>query len=290
MHVTVVPEIEMPGHCTAALTAYPELACGQPPASVETRWGIFEHVLCLGEPQTLTFIKDVVSKVADLFPGPWVHVGGDEVEPGRWRACPKCQAMAAKLGLPDEQALKAWWLGQVQRIVAEAGKRMITWDELLVDGSLPPASAVQWWRAHKRDVIQQALAANHPLIVSPYDPWYLSFPQAQEEMRRKPKWMSINDLRRVYLFEPLPSASPAPDREALILGGEAPLWTERTADEDEMSQRMWPRLLAVSERLWSSRDARDWSDFARRVNQRLPAVEAAGVHVYRPSQPPAVSE
>ncbi|MBK8979432.1 MAG: beta-N-acetylhexosaminidase [Planctomycetes bacterium] len=257
--VEVVPEIELPGHCVAALAARPELSCTGGPHAVETRWGIFEDVYCAGNDATFTFLEDVLDEVLELFPSHWVHIGGDEVPKDRWRDCPKCQQRMRDEGLRDEDELQSWFVRRIVAFLHARGRRAIGWDEIL-EGGLAPGAIVQSWRG--LDGAVAAVRAGHEAIVSPTSHAYLDYPSDKI------------DLRTAYGFEPVPAGLTDAERR-LVIGGECNMWTER-APQDVVWQRIFPRALAIAERLWS-RGADDYEGFRARVVAHRPRLRAQGV-------------
>ncbi|MFH1842381.1 MAG: beta-N-acetylhexosaminidase [bacterium] len=254
-HVTVVPEIEMPGHATAALAAYPEFSCRGEALAVKTEWGIFDEVFCAGNEATFEFLEQILGEVMALFPGEYIHIGGDECPRKRWRDCSRCQARIRDEGLADEDALQGYFTGRIARFLARHGRRAMGWDEIL-DGGLPAGAAVQSWRGLEGAVA--AARAGHDAIVSPTSHAYFDYD------------VSVTDLRKVYGFDPVPPGLTA-DQRRHILGGEACLWTER-APQETIDGKLFPRLLAMAECLWSAPGGKDFEDFQQRVqrhNQRL---------------------
>ena len=258
--VVVVPEIEMPGHCRAALAAYPHLSCRGEALPVETRWGIFEDIYCAGDDAVFTFLQDVLDEVLDLFPSPWIHIGGDEAPRTRWRDCPRCRARMRDLGLAGEDALQSWFLNRIGKWLHARGRVMIGWDEIL-DGGPPRGAIIQSWRGFEG---AEAAARNgREAIVSPTSHAYFDYGPDRI------------DLRRVYDFEPVPD-SLTPAEAKLILGGEANMWTER-APQSIVDAMIWPRLLAMAERLWAPADRRDWPEFRARAAAAAPRLRRLGI-------------
>ena len=256
--VTVMPEIEMPGHSVAAIASYPWLGCTQDSIPVANRWGVFPDVYCpLGN--TFGFLDDVLPKVTALFPSRFVHVGGDEVPKDRWRACAACQALIREQGLKDEEALQGWFTGRVGALLAARHRRLVGWDEI-TSAPLPPNAVVEVWR--DTATIARVAQQGHDVIAAPGYYTYLDHSQADLT------------LARAYAFDPAPPSF-TPAMAAHILGGEAPLWSERitTANFDLMA---FPRLLAFAEALWS-RGPRDLADFRRRLAATGARLAAAGV-------------
>jgi hexosaminidase len=245
--VRVVPEIEMPGHSSAALVAYPELACAEPPTEVPNEWGVFRDIYCAGKPETFAFLETVLDEVAELFPSEYVHVGGDEVPKERWEACASCQALMRREGLVDEEELQAWFLRRIAAHLDGLGRTMIGWDEILEGGGVP-GSVVQVWRDPA--TIREAIRRGHDVIASPTSHAYLNHSPA------------ALPLEQVYSFDPTAGLEPA-DR-AGVLGGEGNLWSEyiTTANFDLQA---FPRIVALAEVLWSPAE-RDYDDFKARLD------------------------
>jgi len=233
--IAVMPEIELPGHCRAALAAYPELSCRGEALPVPAHWGVFADVYCAGNEAVFAFLDEVIAEVVAIFPAAELHIGGDEVPRDRWRECPRCQARLASEGLTDLDALQAWFVRRVAGRLAERGRRVVGWDEILAGGPLPPGAIVQSWRGF--DGAVAAARAGHEVVVSPTSHCYLDYDVA------------VTDLARCYAFEPVPSGL-APDEARRVLGGEMNLWTEFVPPE-AVPGRLLPRLLALSEALWS---------------------------------------
>jgi hexosaminidase len=261
-YVMVVPEIEMPGHSTAALAAYPELSCTGGPFAVQNYWGIHGDVFCAGSERTFEFIQDVLSEVVDLFPAPYVHIGGDECPKDRWKSCPKCQARITSEGLRDERELQSYFIKRIEGFLVSRNRRIVGWDEIL-EGGLAPRATVQSWRGFEGAVA--AARSGHDTIVSPTAYTYLDYD------------LDTTDLRKVYSFEPVPAKLSAADRHH-ILGGEGNMWTEN-APQETLDSKLFPRLLAIAERLWSPSAARNFEDFEHRSWAQSDRLRMAGVQV-----------
>jgi hexosaminidase len=249
--VTVVPEIEMPGHSLAAIASYPWLGCTGDSLRVPNTWGVFQDVYCPRD-TTFTFLENVLTEVLDLFPSTYIHIGGDEVPKDRWRACADCQELMRREGLANEEALQSWFVRRIGRWLEARGRRLVGWDEI-TEGGLAPNAVVQVWR--EEATIAAVTRAGHDLIASP---------QSRTYINRSPGELS---LAQVYAFGPVPAGLTAGEA-AHVLGGEATLWSEglTTANFDLMA---FPRLLAFAEALWT-RGPRDVEEF----RQRLAAGEA----------------
>jgi hexosaminidase len=277
--VTVIPEIEMPGHAKAVLAAYPEFACTPGPFEVRTTWGVDEDVFCPKE-ETFRFIEDVLDEVSRLFPGPYIHIGGDEVPKTRWRASPIAQEVMRRENLADANALQSWFIRRVERMLIARGKRLIGWDEIL-EGGLAPEATVMSWRGTAGGIA--AARENHDVIMSPGS--HLYFDSYQGDPKQEP--LAFGGpllLERVYEFEPVPD-SLTPDQTRHILGAQANLWSEYMKAPSHVEYMAYPRALALAEVTWSPKASRSWPSFSARlpyalrsldrlkVNYRLPDVE-----------------
>ena len=258
--ITVVPEIEMPGHSSAAIAAYPELGCTGDSIAVPTTWGVFDDIYCAGHERTFWFLEQVLNEVVALFPSRYIHIGGDEVPKVRWRDCAECQAVIRREGLRDEEHLQSWFLSHIGRHLERHGRRMIGWDEIL-DGGLPAGAAVQVWR--DTAAIGRALAAGALVVASPTGETYIN-----SSPRELP-------LSRVYAFDP--AAGRAPEQATRILGGEATLWSE-FIDAANLDLMAWPRLLAFAEALWSGPGA-PYAEFQARLPEQYRRLREAGVRI-----------
>ncbi len=257
-HVMVIPEIELPGHSNAALAAYPWLGCTGEQMDVPHDWGVFKDIYCAGSDSTFEFLETVLDEVLELFPSTYIHIGGDEAPKVRWEACAKCQHRIAAEGLQDEHELQSWFIGRIGRYLESKGRKMIGWDEIL-EGGLPAGATVQSWRGMEGG--RAAIAAGNDAIMSPTSHCYFDYP------------VESTDLEEVYGFEPVPNDVQGTGR---ILGGECNMWTER-APQDLVDSKVFPRLVAMSEVLWSQPAQRDWSNFQSRMVQHYPRLDAWGV-------------
>lgn len=260
-NVTVVPEIEMPGHAQAAIASYPELGCTGDSVAVAASWGVMHEIYCPTE-GTFTFLAEVLEEVLALFPSPYVHIGGDEVPKDRWRQCEDCQALMRREGLADEAALQRWFVERIERWLHERGRTLIGWDEIL-EGGLSTTAIVQAWRG--MEYADSAARRGNRVIVSPTSHAYFDASPASLP------------LSRVLAFDPIP---PGLDSSAanLILGGEANIWTEyiTTANFDPM---VFPRLLGMSQALWSGAPVDTASWLAQLRTREIPRLEVIGVRV-----------
>jgi len=260
-YVTVVPEIEMPGHARAALASYPELSCTGGPFDVAATWGVFEDVFCAGNDKTFEFLENVLSEVVELFPSAYIHIGGDECPKKRWQACEKCQARVRAEGLKDERELQSYFIKRISEFLESKGRRLIGWDEIL-EGGLAPGATVQSWRGTEGGIA--AARAGHDVIMSPTSHCYFDY------------GLDAIDLRKVFFFEPTPLEL-APEEAKHILGGQANMWTEH-APQETIDGKVFPRLLGLAEALWSTAEKRDFDEFHERAKVHYERLDFLGVH------------
>lgn len=274
-HVTVVPEIELPGHALAALAAYPQYSCTGGPFEVGTKWGIYEDVFCAGNDGAISFLKDVLDEVLEIFPGPFVHVGGDECPKARWKACPKCQARIRAEKLADEHELQSWVIRQFDAYLAKCDRRLIGWDEIL-EGGLAPGAAVMSWRGTEGGLA--AARAGHDVVMCPHQHVYLDYKHYEGDS--EPGRLGVTSLEKVYAFDPtIPELKPAEAEH--VLGVQANVWTEGPSTPAEVEMLTWPRMGAVAEMAWTPQASREFGDFRARLKPFGARLEALGVNYYR---------
>lgn len=262
LHITVVPEIEMPGHASAAITAYPGLGVRQPPLSaVPADWGVYPNLYNVEE-STFAFLGDVLDEVVALFPGRYVHVGGDEAVKDQWQSSPQVQARMQQLGIHSEEALQGYFMQRIEQLLSARGRRLVGWDEIL-DGGLPPSATVMSWRGTAGALA--AARAGHDTILSPYPTLYFDNRQGAGP-GEPPGRGRVVSLEEVYRFEPLPAGLTA-EQGRHVLGLQANLWSEHIRLPERMAYMAFPRAAAVAETGWSPPGRRNWEDF----QQRLPA-------------------
>lgn len=275
-YVIVVPEIEMPGHSSSALVAYPELSCTGGPFKVQNTMGISDDVFCPGNEKTFEFLEDVLSEVVELFPSLYIHIGGDECPKKRWEKCPKCQARIKAEGLKDEHELQSYFVKRIEKVLLSKNRRLIGWDEIL-EGGLAPQATVQSWRGMKGAI--EASQQGHDVVASPTSHCYFDYPYTKQQAASFPNWMSVLPTEKVYTFEPLPEdLTPAQQRH--ILGGEGNIWTE-VAPQEQVDSRAYPRLTALAETLWSPKELRNWDDFSDRLQSHYKRLDVLGVDYYK---------
>ena len=267
--VTIVPEIEMPGHATAALSAYPQLSCTGGPHAAETVWGVHKEVFCAGNEETFDFLENVLEEVAQIFPGPYIHIGGDECPKTRWAECEKCQARIADEGLKDEHELQSYFIKRIEKILEKFDKRLIGWDEIL-EGGLAPNAVVHSWRGMDGGI--EAANAGHEVIMSPTTYVYFDYYQSED---RKNEPLAIGGylpLSKVYEFEPVPHDIDK-DKRHLILGGQANLWTEYIPTTKQAEYMLLPRVCALAEAVWSPKNKKDYAGFIDRLGDHLKRLD-----------------
>lgn len=269
-HITIVPEVEFPGHSLAALAASPELSCTGGPFEVCTHFGILPELYCAGNEEVFTFLEGVLDEILALFPSPYIHIGGDEAPKGRWKKCPKCQERIRAEGLKDENALQVYFTNRIAAYLAERGRRVVGWNQVLGKG-LDTSAIPQWWAGNKKDFLK-ALEAGHEGILSDYLETYLDHSHA------------LTPLSRAYRYEPL---DPALSAEAArrILGLEAPLWSEFVRNQARLDYQAYPRLPAYAETAWTPRELKNYTDFRARLRPFLELLDVRHAPL-REAEPP----
>lgn len=262
--ITVVPEIEMPGHAQAAIAAYPELGNTDQKLPVATSWGVIENVFNV-EDTTIRFLQDVLDEVLKIFPSPYIHIGGDEVPKKQWKESPRAQEKMRSLGLKDEHELQSWFVRQMDAYLTAKGRRLIGWDEIL-EGGLAPGATVMSWRGTEGGIA--AARSGHDVVMAPTSHTYLDY--YQSKMIESEPWAigGYLPLETVYSFEPVPSdLTPAQTRH--ILGAQAQLWTEYIRTPKHLEYMAFPRLCALAEVVWSTKEKRDFGSFQDRLSKHV---------------------
>ena len=282
--VTLVPEIEIPGHFRAALAAHPEFSCTGGSFEVRTRWGIEPDILCPGNDAAVAFAKDVLAEVCELFPSRFIHIGGDEAPRDRWKACPKCQARLKAEGLKNEAQLQTWLNHRLEEFLASKGRRLIGWDEIL-EGGLTPGAAVMSWRGVEGGIA--AAEAGHDVVMSPTTHCYFDYAQAKGP--GEPECIGgFIPLAKVYAFEPMPPRLPV-DKRRHILGTQGNLWGEFMWTPKDVEYFAFPRAAALAEVAWSASSGRSFSDFLRRLEAHQKRLDQLDVR-YRKLDPAALEQ
>jgi hexosaminidase len=274
--IMIVPEIEMPGHCLAALAAYPELSCSGGPFDVCTEWGVFNDVYCAGNEKTFEFLQDVLTEVSGLFPGKFVHIGGDEVPKLRWQNCVKCQEKIKAEGLQGEDELQSYFIKRIEAFLSGKGKRLVGWDEIL-EGGLAPNATVMSWRGIAGGIA--AAKSGHDVVMSPTSHCYFDYYQGLFDE----PWAigGFLPIDMVYAYEPVPAELPA-EQARHILGAQANIWTEYLSESQQVEYMLLPRLLALSEVVWSEKSLRSFADFSRRIVPHYDRLAAAALNFRLP--------
>jgi hexosaminidase len=288
-YITVIPEIEMPGHSSAAIAAYPELSCfpdkptvipthpslasqlqqrmptppqdtlGHTTKLVQETWGVFDDVFCAGKENTFKFLEGVLDEVLALFPSKYIHVGGDECPKAHWKICLACQQRMKDNGLKDEHELQSYFIQRMEKYLNKKGRTLIGWDEIL-EGGLAPNAAVMSWRGEQGGI--DAAKQNHDVIMTPGNPVY--FDHSQSENEDSVTIGGYNPIEKVYAYEPIPKELNA-EQAKHILGAQANMWTEYMGNTKKVEYMLFPRIAALSEVLWSPKDKKDWDDFEKRL-------------------------
>ena len=293
-HVTVIPEIELPGHSSAAIASYPYLSCFPEEPTVVTNdmmsirgkelqktgtakivqetWGVFDDVYCAGKETTFQFLEDVLAEVIALFPSQYIHIGGDECPKANWKRCPSCQKKMREEGLKDEQQLQSYFIQRIEKYLNYKGKQIIGWDEIL-EGGLAPNATVMSWRGIKGGI--EAAEQGHDVIMTPGSHCYFDHYQVDEENRDKEPLAigGYTSVQKVYAYEPNPEELET-DKRQHILGAQGNVWTEYMKTGSYVEYMILPRMTALSEVVWSPKAARNWEDFSNRLNSMRKRYDA----------------
>ena len=267
-HVTIIPEIEMPGHSVAAISAYPWLSCSGESIPVETEWGVFKDIYCAGNDSTVQFLKDVMDEVCALFPSKYIHIGGDEAPKFRWEHCDKCQKRIHDHGLKNEAQLQTWLIEEMAKYLNTKGRQIIGWDEIL-EGGIPADAMIQSWRGMEGGIA--AAKQKHGVVMSPTSHCYLDY------------GLDNINMEKVYNFNPMPAELSAEEGK-YIRGAEGNMWTER-APQELVDSKVFPRLLALSEVLWTAPKKRDYEAFAVRVEKNYERMDQLNIKYGFPDVP-----
>lgn len=272
-HITTIPEIEMPGHASAALAAYPFLGCpGTGPYKVEETWGIFDDVYCAGKDSTFRFLQDILDEVMPLFPSKYVHIGGDESPKANWKICHLCQKRIKEEGLKDEHELQSYFIQRIEKYVNAKGKTIIGWDEIL-EGGLAPNAIVMSWRGEAGGI--EAARQKHQVIMTPGSHVYFDHSQSQRE--DSVTIGGYTSIDKVYSYEPIPKELSAEEGQ-YVMGAQGNVWTEYMHSPAKVEYQIFPRMSALSEVLWSPKQSRDWKNFQRRLPQQFRRYDLWGAN------------
>ncbi len=277
-YITVIPEIEMPGHSVAAVSAYPELSCRGEKVPVRTAWGVSQDVYCAGNEEVFTFIQDVLTEVMELFPSEYIHIGGDECPKKRWKQCPKCQGRISDEGLKNEYELQSWFIRRIEKFLNSKGRNLIGWDEIM-EGGLSPNATVMFW-LHMNNV-KRAAAEGHNIIMTPNHPFY--FDHYQGDRSVEPKAIGgFAPLQKVYEYEIVPKG--LTEKEAKhIIGGQANCWTEYMPKFSKVEYMVLPRMAALAENLWTPVARRNYAHFTKRMRSQYQRYAFMGANFRIPA-------
>lgn len=274
-HITIVPEIEMPGHALAALAAYPHLACTDGPFEVAKGWGVFEDVFCPKE-ETFEFLENVLIEVMALFPSTYIHIGGDECPKTRWKSCNYCQALIKKENLKDEHELQSYFIKRIEKFLNKNGRKLIGWDEIL-EGGLAPNAAVMSWQGETGGI--EAAKKGHFVVMTPGSHCY--FDHYQGEPKNEPVAIGgFTTLEKVYQYQPIPKELSI-EESKYVLGAQANLWTEYMPTKEQVEYMLFPRLMALSEVVWGTSKTHDYINFQNRVIQHLNRLDHKEINYSR---------
>lgn len=272
-YITIIPEVDLPGHMLAALATYPELGCTGGPYEVGTRWGIYDDVLCAGNENIYPFIEDILLEVFKLFPGEYVHIGGDECPKTRWKSCPKCQSKIKELKLKDEHELQSYVIRRVEKFLNKNGKKLIGWDEIL-EGGIAPNAALMSWRGIAGGIT--AAKSGHPVIMTPNTYVYLDHYQASMDTSPLANGR-ICSLEWTYGYNPIPKELTAQEAEH-IKGIQANVWTEYIRTPEQLEYMAYPRANAVAEIGWSSPENKNWENYLDRLQDQFERWQFYGLN------------
>lgn len=286
--ITVIPEIEMPGHASAAIAAYPELSCfpeedtkvakGTAWAGptkgkqVQQAWGVFDDIFCAGKDETFNFLEGVLDEVVELFPSKYIHIGGDEAPKTHWKRCSKCQQRMKELELKDEHELQSYFIQRIEKYVNSKGKQIIGWDEIL-EGGLAPNATVMSWQGEKGGI--EAAKQKHDVVMTPGNWCYFDHSQSRNE--DSVTFGAYTPIEEVYSYDPVPAQLNAAEAKH-ILGVQANLWTEYIKNPKKVEYQLFPRIAAMSEVAWTAKEKRDSADFERRLQQQFKRYDMWGVN------------
>ena len=276
--ITIIPEVDLPGHMVAALASYPSLGCTGGPYEVQGVWGVHPDVLCAGKEETYEFVTDVLSEVIELFPSRYIHIGGDECPKDRWKKCPLCQARIRKLGLKTdkehtaEERLQSYFMTRVEKFLNENNRQIIGWDEILEGGAAPNATVMSW---RGTDGGVQAAKLRHNVVMTPNTYLYFDYYQSEDTQTEPLAIGSYVPLERVYDFEPVPDTLDN-DSKKYILGAQANLWTEYISDFKQVEYMLLPRLDALSEVQWTQPENKNWVNFLDRLQHNIQVYDLKG--------------
>lgn len=280
-HITVIPEIDMPGHMLALLAAYPELGCTGGPYAVEPTWGVFDDILCAGNERVFAVVNDILDELIDIFPSKYIHIGGDEAPKKRWEQCPRCQQrirdehITAKDGLSAEMKLQGYFTNRVEKHLLSRGRSIIGWDEIL-EGDINPSATIMSWRGTEGGL--RAAAEGHDVIMAPTSHCYFDYSQEPEDYWQRTFTIGgFVPLDKIYSLEPAPATLPEAARRHII-GAQANLWSEYVTCEQMAEYQVLPRMAALAEVQWTQPEQKRFDDFCQRLQPLMLRYHALGYH------------
>lgn len=282
-YITVIPEVDLPGHMLAALAAYPEMGCTGGPYEVCPRWGVFEDVLCIGNEKSMQFLEDVMAEIIDIFPSKYIHIGGDEAPRTRWEKCPKCQARIKAEGLKEdkehskEDRLQSYCMTRIEKFLNSKGRQIIGWDEIL-EGDVAPNATVMSWRGAAGGI--KAAQLGHDVIMTPNDYCYFDYYQSQDTENEPFAIGGFLPLEKVYSLNP--TASLTEEQAKHILGAQANLWTEYIPTTEQVEYMVLPRMAALAEVQWTQPEKKDYTNFTTRLTGLIGLYRRDGLNYREP--------
>lgn len=276
-YITVIPEIEMPGHSSAVLAAYPELGCTGGPYEVVKTWGVFKDVFCAGKEETFQFLEDVLDEVCEIFPSKYIHIGGDECPKDSWKKCPLCQKRMKDEGLADEHELQSYFIQRIEKYLNSKGRQIIGWDEIL-EGGLAKGATVMSWRGIKGGIA--AAQQKHNVVMTPSTHLYFDYYQTKDTEKEPLSIGGYLPLEEVYSYEPVPEELTA-DEQQYILGAQANVWTEYIPSAMQLEYMLFPRICALSEIVWSPKNKRNFQDFEKRMESEYKRLDQLKVNYFK---------
>ena len=274
-HITVVPEIEMPGHSLAALAAYPQFSCTGAPLTMPLELGIFNGIYCPSKEATFQFLENILTEVFQLFPSQYIHIGGDEVPKDDWKNSPECQALMKREGLKNEDELQSWFIRRIEKFVNAHGHTLIGWSEILQGGLAKNAVVMDWIGGGA-----EAARAGHDVVMTPQQDCYLCYYPSLDRPPNLRSYRRYLPLSQVYAFDPIPT-NLEKQYSSHILGAQASVWTPDIASMSDVEELTFPRLSALAEVVWSPKASRNWDDFSRRLEAEYRRLAACGVNYWQ---------
>ncbi len=273
-YITVVPEIEMPGHAGGALASYPYLGCTGGPYEVKKIWGVHKDVFCAGKEETFEFLQNVLDEILDIFPSEFIHIGGDECPKDAWKQCDACQKRIKENGLKDEHELQSWFVSRMDKYLASKGRRLLGWDEIL-EGGLAPGATVMSWRGEAGGI--EAAKQNHDVVMSPNSHMYIDHYQSRDTENEPLAIGGFLPVEKVYSYEPIPAELSSSEAKH-ILGVQTNLWTEYIATTKKAEYMLLPRLQAEAEVGWTKKELKNYDDFEKRLLVDYKRLDKLGIN------------